>query len=190
MTDLEPSVRLAAIPSSLHWQVARVADAVGMDYEAEIVEQAAHAYPNLRLVAGSIETFVARERFEVVVLGDLIEHLSNAGLALDSVRNLLAPGGTVLISCPNAFGLPNYVRFVAGRFREGEDHVHCFTKYTLLNLLRRHHFTAQKVLTCHQAPLDRSSGLKLTAFSPLLRTFPDLGGTLLVVAERADVRGP
>jgi 2-polyprenyl-3-methyl-5-hydroxy-6-metoxy-1,4-benzoquinol methylase len=159
-----------------------------MDYETDIVEQAQQRYPNLRLVAGNIETFETDEEFDVVILGDLIEHLSNAGLALDRVARLLAPDGQVLISTPNAFGLPNYLRFLAGRFVEGEDHVHCFTKYTLSNLLRRHRFTVQEVLTCYQSPKSREQGFKLRVFSRLFRAFPELGGTLLIVAAPASSR--
>ena len=85
----------------------------------------------------------------------------------------------------NAFGLPNYLRFVTGRFREGAGHVAAQNKWTLTQLLGRHGFTVDGIWTSldriPRAPRKR----RLYAVLALgLRALPELGGTLVVVAHR------
>jgi 2-polyprenyl-3-methyl-5-hydroxy-6-metoxy-1,4-benzoquinol methylase len=63
--------------------------------------------------------------FDVVVAGDIIEHLSNPGLMLDGIRSRLATNGRVIISTPNAFGVASWLRVLTGRFKEGAQHVPC-----------------------------------------------------------------
>jgi SAM-dependent methyltransferase len=189
LTCLDESTRVDGITRSMHWRIASAAaEAIGIDNAAAVVEEVQRRYPSLNVRLASVETVadeLPHERpFDLVILGDLLEHLSNPGRALDSVRRMLRPGGEVLISCPNTFGAPNYLRFLAGRYREGEDHMISFTKYTLGNLLRRHGYELLSVRTA----LDRrpDSAVRRAAYglvAPFLRMFPELGGTLLAIAR-------
>ncbi|MGD0272851.1 MAG: methyltransferase domain-containing protein [Gaiellaceae bacterium] len=177
--------RIAAFPQQLHYELAQVGDeVVGVDYSRDIVALLQQRYPHLRLVASDVcelSRHIDRP-FDVVVMGDLIEHLDNPGLALDAIRPFV--GRVLIVSCPNALGLPNYVRFVLGRFREGSDHVLSFNRFTLEHLLTRHGYTVVEVMTC----LDRSpsSWFRRCWYRPfliVLRLFPAVGGTLLLVAR-------
>jgi methyltransferase family protein len=177
--------RLAAFPSQLHWQIASVArEAVGTDYAVSPIVSLQARYPDLSLVACNVYEIDrhVRRRFDLVVMGNLIEHLDNPGLALDALRPLV--GGELLITCPNSFGLPNYLRFLTGRFREGGDHVVSFNRFTLEHLLARHGYSVVEAMTC----LDRSPSawwMQLLYWVParVMRLFPKVGGTLLVVAR-------
>ena len=71
-------------------------------------------------------------------MGDVLEHLSNPGLALDSIAPFLHHGGELVITCPNAYGGPNWLRFLVGRYCESPTHVTAHSKLTLANLLDRH----------------------------------------------------
>lgn len=189
LTCLDDKTRLEGIEDSLHWQVASVASqAVGVDNAAAVVRALRERYPSMALRVASVETLdedlADEEPFELVILGDLIEHLSNPGRALDAVRSVVHPGGEVLLTCPNAFGAPNYLRFLLGGYREGADHVASYTKYTLGNLLRRHGFELVSVQTAlNRWPASPPRRLLYRILSSLLRLFPELGGTLLVVAR-------
>ena len=80
--------------------------------------------------------------FDVVVAGDVIEHLVRPGDALLQIRQVLRPGGQVLLSVPNfshwyprirvAFGLFGYDR----RGILDETHLRFFTRSTLRRLVR------------------------------------------------------
>ena len=182
--------RVEKIVSSLHFRVAATArEAVGIDHAEDVVRELQSRHPHLRLRACDIEDVeraVAEwAPFELVLFGDLVEHLGNPGRALDAVRSVLVPGGELILTTPNAFGLPNYLRFVTGRFREGDDHVASYNKHTLRNLLERHGFVVERVLTALVRP--PRSRVRRALYRPatwLLRLFPELGGTLVVVARR------
>lgn len=183
--------RVEAAVSSLHFRIVEAARvAVGIDYAGEVVARLRRRYPHLDLRACDVETvdaaLAAEPPFDVVILGDLVEHLSNPGRALDGVHRVLAPGGTLLVTTPNAFGLPNLVRFASGRYREGADHVASYSKFTLSNLLARHGFRVERVLTAvDRPPRTRRRRLLHRAAAPVLRLLPEVGGTLIVVARRA-----
>jgi 2-polyprenyl-3-methyl-5-hydroxy-6-metoxy-1,4-benzoquinol methylase len=189
LTCLEDSIRVDGIFDSLHWQVASVAaEAVGIDSARAIVERVQRLHPDLDVRTASVESvaddFAGEPPFELVILGDILEHLSNPGHALDSVRHVLRPAGEILISCPNAFGAPNYLRFLLGKYREGDDHVVSFTKYTLDNLLKRHGYEVVSIWTAlDRCPDSRMRKAAYRVLATLLRRVPELGGTLLAIAR-------
>ena len=177
--------RVAAFESGLHWKIAASADhATGVDSAAGAILELRRAYPGLTLVEGSIydsERLLEGKCFDVIVLGDILEHLDNPGNALDAIVPLLVPNGEVIVSCPNAFGLPNYIRFVTGRFREGSDHSLSFNKFTISHLLERHGLRVVEIMTCLDRP-PRTRAIRIA--TRYLGRFPELGGTLLILATR------
>lgn len=183
--------RVASFPSSLHLRLAEEASyLVGVDHSAEEIESLKACY-KLNLYTADIEelsTAVGSESpFDVVVMGNVIEHLSNPGKALAEISRLLVNKGQIIVTCPNAFGAPNYLRFLIGRYYESQDHTQSYTKYTLANLLQRHGFYPVAAWTA----LDRTprSFIRKAVYrlgSYVLRCFPELGGTLLMVGELED----
>jgi 2-polyprenyl-3-methyl-5-hydroxy-6-metoxy-1,4-benzoquinol methylase len=183
--------RVTAFPSSLHAQLARVAShLVGIDISATEVEAIRSRY-GMNVVAADIESMsgVLRDEapFDFVVAGDIIEHVSNPGKALDEIRRVLAPSGQIIVTTPNAFGAPNYLRFLFGRFHEGREHVHSYTKYTLTNLLARGGFSVTEMWTAlDRVPRSAVRRVVYRVGAIGLRLLPDLGGTLVALAERSD----
>src|SRR5271166_3248770 len=57
-----------------------------------------------------------QERFDVVLMGDVLEHLVHPGEVLRSVRPLLLPGGAVIISLPNIVHWSQRLQTSLGRF--------------------------------------------------------------------------
>ena len=75
--------------------------------------------------------------FDVVVAGELLEHLADPARAVANVRRVLKPGGRFVGSVPNAFRLKSRLRFVAGRHPETDPtHLQLFTPAALVALLR------------------------------------------------------
>ncbi|MET0148611.1 MAG: class I SAM-dependent methyltransferase [Acidimicrobiales bacterium] len=81
---------------------------------------------------------LAIEPAEVVVAGEVIEHLDDPGSFLDGLHRLLAPGGTLILTTPNASGLLNGFAAMAGAEINHPDHVVLFSWRTLSNLMGRH----------------------------------------------------
>lgn len=182
--------RVNGIGESLHWRISVAArEAVGID-NSPLVKEIARRNPSLALIEMAVEDAASAlkgaPRFDVVILGDLLEHVSNAGLALDAIRSVLGDGGEIVVTCPNAFSGPGFLRFLLGRYREGDDHVASYSKWTLGNLLARHGFLVREVLTAvDHTPRSRGRRVVHSAFTPVLRRLPELGGTLIVVARQA-----
>lgn len=172
---------------SLHGELTRIADVVGVDIDVDAV----NAYRNRGLfnniIAGDIEKLAAvplpLKDYNLVLLADVVEHLSNPGLAFDGIRELLSSAneGILVVTTPNAFGLLNFLRYVVGRFREAPDHVSVFNVEGLTQLLVKHGFVVVEAKTCHQRLARHRRFFKLGRL--LFRRFPHLGGTLFLVAH-------
>lgn len=78
------------------------------------------------------------EPAELVIAGEVIEHLDEPGPFLDALHGLVAPGGRLVLTTPNASGLLNTVAALAGREVNHPDHVVLFSWRTLQTLLLRH----------------------------------------------------
>ena len=82
------------------------------------------------------------EGFDIVVAGDVIEHVSRPADALRHIRRVLRPGGEVLLSVPNFGHWYPRARVLAGRFgydRRGildDTHLRFFTRHTLRRTVR------------------------------------------------------
>jgi len=58
-----------------------------------------------------------REPFDVIVAGDVLEHLPRPEVLLDALRRLLKPDGVLLLSLPNVANITVRIGLLFGRFR-------------------------------------------------------------------------
>ena len=93
--------------------------------------------------------------FDVVVAGELLEHMRDPEHVVAEARRILVPGGRLVGSVPNAFRLLNRFRFLAGLPPERDPtHLHMFTPDGVRGLLRefedvRLQLIASKFLRLH-----------------------------------------
>jgi glycosyltransferase involved in cell wall biosynthesis len=111
------------------------------EQEAEGVRDRVHAF-----VRGNISDGIPVEAgagFDVVIAGDVIEHVVNPPATLREIRRVLRPGGQVLLSVPNFAHWYPRTRVMLGLFgydRRGildRTHLRFFTRATLRRLVRR-----------------------------------------------------
>ncbi|MBY8965039.1 class I SAM-dependent methyltransferase [Algiphilus sp. NNCM1] len=159
---------------------AGIDDLTGIDIDKEGVELANRK--GYRCLVANAESFVLEDSFDLVIAGELIEHLSNPGGFLDSARKCLRPEGQVLITTPNAFAVSNFVYRLAGDVRVNADHVAWYCPITLSQLFERHGYNVE-VVECvdHIQP----SKLRRVAANLVRSVVPGKmkWGTILLVAR-------
>lgn len=117
---------------------------VGLELDPEAA-RAAEAFCEQVLV-GDVETMelpFEPGSFDVVLLGDVIEHLRDPVAALARLRPLLRPEGRLVLSTPNVANWAIRLSLLAGRWRYTDrgildrSHTHLFTRSTLAETIER-----------------------------------------------------
>ena len=86
------------------------------------------------IVQGNMEIYSFNKKFDVIVAGDVIEHVDNVGLFLDNVRKHLKDDGHFILTTGNIKSFMIHFK------KESDDHVLGYTKQTLLHILKKHGF--------------------------------------------------
>jgi SAM-dependent methyltransferase len=128
---------------------------VGVDVDNDALERAAEL--GIITVWADLDDPLSFEdaSFDVVVAGELLEHLREPELMIAECRRVLCPGGTLVGSVPNGFRFKNRLRFLAGRHPESDPtHLHLFRPDDLRRLLSAFdrvelHFIASRFLRLH-----------------------------------------
>ena len=117
----------------------------GVEVDADAARTAAEVCEQVvvgDLAALDLDEALGGRRFDVVVLGDVLEHLLDPLPVLRASRGLLAPGGSVCISVPNVAHGAVRLSLLAGRWEYrplgllDDTHVRFFTRDGLDRLLR------------------------------------------------------
>jgi SAM-dependent methyltransferase len=110
---------------------------VGLDVDRSALEQASERLGIETVWADAEEELpFPDDSFDVVVAGELLEHLADPRAAVTHVRRVLRSGGRFVGSVPNAFRLKNRLNFAAGRHPEPDaTHLQLFTPAALAALL-------------------------------------------------------
>ena len=76
------------------------------------------------------------DAFDVVVAGELLEHVRDPEHIVGEARRVLRPGGRLVGSVPNSYRLKNRLRFLLGRAPESDPtHLHMFSPSDVRALL-------------------------------------------------------
>ena len=111
-------------------------------YGVELNEKAAEvAAPFATILSMDVERLdptEIKERFDYIVMGDVVEHLLDPWSAIQNMRELLVPGGAIVASIPNVAHISNLYNVLGGRWT-----------YEDMGLLDRTHFrffTRQEII--------------------------------------------
>jgi SAM-dependent methyltransferase len=143
--------RLAAVASSI----------VGLDLSDEGVEWAREQGFEAHAVDAQSPEAVATlglELADVVVAGEIIEHLDAPGPFLRAMRELLKPDGLLVVTTPNAYRLLNFLAPASGSELIHPDHTAWHSPHTLRNLLVRNGWDVEG-MAYYQNPAPRMGGV-------------------------------
>ncbi|MCK5023388.1 MAG: class I SAM-dependent methyltransferase, partial [Candidatus Aenigmarchaeota archaeon] len=128
-----------AIPNVrwLHGQISKVAEEViGIDNSLEAVKKIQSQYGVNGIYVGDAEYIdrLGKGTFDVVVAGEIIEHMPRPGNLLESCRNILRENGKLIITTANAYCLRRFIRIPFGKESIHSDHVAYYSHRTLQKL--------------------------------------------------------
>jgi 2-polyprenyl-3-methyl-5-hydroxy-6-metoxy-1,4-benzoquinol methylase len=122
----------------------RGATVVGIDNDEQAAEEARAVCE--QVLVGDVESMelpFPQHSFDVVLCGDVVEHLRDPEAFLVRVRPLLRTGGKLVLTTPNVANWAMRLGLLAGRWRYTDrgildrTHTHFFTKKTLEQTLER-----------------------------------------------------
>ncbi len=162
--------------SWLHTHLDEAADSlVGLDLDSAGVDRATSmGFEAYAVDCSDAEAVTALgiKPAQVVIAGEIIEHLDSSGTFLDGLHSLVEPGGRLVVTTPNSSGLLNAgAAALAGYEVNHPDHVTLYSCFTLTNLLRRHGWEIDSVAT----------------YVPVLKEFSALKGRMKVLGAGAKV---
>lgn len=123
----------------------RASDVVGVDCDTNAVDDLKQRGYNVR--TADVEDMQLYDQFDVVIAGELFEHLTNHRSFLNSVRLHLNEDGLFVASIPNANSLNYFMQtLVYGHEIDGWDHTSFFTPVTLTVMLKKCGFMPVKII--------------------------------------------
>ncbi len=145
--------QLVVQPTWLHGALASAASSlVGVEQDPEAVERARALGFEVYCADASDGDSLRRlaiEPADLVIAGELIEHLERPGALLDAMHGLVAPEGLLVVTTPNAASILNPLAAIARIELINPDHVAFYSWFTLTNLLRRHDWDVKDFATYH-----------------------------------------
>jgi 2-polyprenyl-3-methyl-5-hydroxy-6-metoxy-1,4-benzoquinol methylase len=141
----------------------------GIDVDTRGLELLAQALADERFVRADITNGAPdteRGRYELVIAGEVLEHVADADAFLRACAQLLAPHGRLCVTVPNACCPKIGLRALAGRESVHPDHRVYYGPRTLERTLRGAGLRPESMASCF-APVTGRAGRLI--FNPLLR---------------------
>lgn len=124
----------------LHAEIRQNAGSVlGIDLvEEEVAKMSAEGF---NVEVANAESFQLEDEFDIIVAGELIEHLSNPGKFLSNCYEHLSEDGIVIITTPNPRRLQHLYWYLSGNeSRINTEHTMWFDNQVFGELVSRHNF--------------------------------------------------
>jgi len=156
----------------LHEKIVNIAQkVVGVDIETQDVRAMQDFGYDVRVIdAQKLSDYDWEEKFDVILLADVIEHILNSGLVLQESLKLLKKEGIIVVTVPNTFGI---IRFLKSFFRYEQvhpDHITYFSSGTLETLAVRLNLEIKELAWYRFEARDPRITVRLSAFFERLVT--------------------
>jgi 2-polyprenyl-3-methyl-5-hydroxy-6-metoxy-1,4-benzoquinol methylase len=117
-------------------------EVVGMDINLEMINWLRDTYNITNIKYGDVENYhdYPQEKFDYIIAGEIFEHLSNPGKAVECLSAIAKPTTKLIITVPNAYSLKGFIRALARHELIHGDHTLHHSPHTLKSLLTRHGF--------------------------------------------------
>ncbi len=128
---------------------------VGLDNDAKLIQEATSVLDKVYRVdlnmSDPFELLGLEERFDVIVMADVLEHVINPQYVLGEARTYLAPQGCIITSLPNVRHYSTFVSLLFGGVWPERDrgihdrtHLHFFTRKNMLTMFEKCQLTVKR----------------------------------------------
>lgn len=117
----------------------------GLDPSKACAETANKLY-NIEVVANNILDYRTDQKFDLIILSAVLEHLIDLNAALKKMNSLLKDNGLLFIEVPDVNRFHSYIFTPFQQF--SFEHINYFSDQSLLNLLSKFGFENLKMMPC------------------------------------------
>lgn len=129
---------------------------VGVEYDKEMAEHAMKHYAQVFNVdlnrESNLPDLLNDQKFDYIILGDILEHLIDPWNALKKLKEVLAPNGKIILSIPNIGHIDTFIHvFIKGYWPYNsrgifdKTHLRFFTLKNINNLIKDADLVPQKI---------------------------------------------
>ncbi|MBV4535151.1 class I SAM-dependent methyltransferase [Pseudomonas urmiensis] len=175
-----------------------------IDGSASVIAQFQEQYPDCpaHIIESYFETFETEQRFDLIVMGFVLEHVQDPQQVLRKFKQYLAPGGRCFVLVPNAQSLHRRFGHAAGLLDDmmtlgaGDHqlgHLRAYSLATLteeleqagLRVVRKEGLFLKPFMTSQMRSLNLSDNIT-TAMCTVAIDYPELSCALMLEATLAD----
>ncbi len=151
----------------LHANLQRTASRIiGIDLSEEgVALMRKHGFADVEVM--DAEDIHIDGEFDVILAGDVLEHMNNPGKFLEAACNLLLPHGELIVGVPSALTINNIKAWFCGREVVHCDHTFYFSPKTLSTLCARYHLLPTRLIFTVQ-PQSQYETMAFVLFRKLL----------------------
>lgn len=102
--------------------------ATALELDADAVARGRTLFPGVRFIAGVMDDLPADERFDVIYMAEIIEHVTAPARLARAARDRLAPGGAVFLTTPDAGHFRRPKHLLDWKSVKPPEHVTLFTR--------------------------------------------------------------
>lgn len=125
---------------------------------------------------------------DLIIAGELLEHLDRAGMVLESCRRVMSPSCRFVITVPNAFSVRSLLHVLRGYEKVAPDHVSYYSYSNVRELAERNGFHMDSVnwyrYSPARKPIDRVVDV---AIAPIIWMWPQLSEGLIAECSVAEL---
>lgn len=140
-----------------------------------------------------IENFQTEQRFDVIMLADVLEHLHDPWQALKSLRHLLSPTGLLLVQVPNVMHPDFLLNFLCGEARYVSagicdiTHIRWFNRFSIIRAVQEAGYSVKAVSHVFKNDQDMATANQPISGKLMRLVNPQTGRELLIPAtDRVD----
>jgi len=173
----------------LHLRIHSVARKVyGVDFDNTAIQKLMNEHNLENLYVGDVEKLDCDfgTNFDLIVSGELIEHLNNPGLFLNSTKKYMTDQTTLVITTPNLLSLKLFLHSLVGSQRVHPDHSIGFTFSLIETLLSRYNYQVVEWKTSVERFASNRNSFANHIFNSLFSFFPKYADTLIIIAKRTE----